>query len=90
MEKIENRDEYLRNFQKFCQSVIYDEDFKKKLREHKYFSDYMPIVEVFHWNKHHFYSFFTLFYENLLETFLMTEILNPCSSKSVPDLENDF
>jgi hypothetical protein len=48
MEKTKNRNEYLKNFQKFCQSVEYGEDFKKKLREHKYFNDFMPIVEVFH------------------------------------------
>jgi hypothetical protein len=48
MEKKDNRDQYLKNFQTFCQNVKYDEDFKKKLREHNFFSDYMPIVEVFH------------------------------------------
>jgi hypothetical protein len=62
MEKIKNRDDYLKNFQKFFQSVKLDGNFKKKLREHKYFSDYMPIVEVFHSYKHHFYSFFTFIF----------------------------
>ncbi len=48
MEKIKNRDEYLKSFPNFGKNVKLDENLKKKLREHQYFRDYMPIIEVFH------------------------------------------
>jgi ABC-type Zn uptake system ZnuABC Zn-binding protein ZnuA len=48
MEKPENREKYLKNFEEFSKKVKLTEELKKKLREHKlvYFREQMEIVEV--------------------------------------------
>ncbi len=48
MEKPENREKYLKNFEEFSKKVKVTEEFKKKLREHDldYFRKQMEIVEV--------------------------------------------
>jgi hypothetical protein len=48
MEKPENREKYLKNFEVFSKKVKVTEEMKKKLREHKlvYFREQMEIVEV--------------------------------------------
>ncbi len=38
MEKVKNRDEYLKSFPSFGENVKVDENFKRKLREHQYFN----------------------------------------------------
>jgi hypothetical protein len=46
MEKIQNRADYINEFRDFCEIVRLSEDFMKELKEHEYFKDTLPYINV--------------------------------------------
>jgi hypothetical protein len=46
MEKIENRDHFLKNFKKIFNGVVIDKNFENKLKEYPFFKDHVTYIEV--------------------------------------------